>query len=237
MQYTRFSSTLKYSLLALGAATLIGCGGSSTSTTSDTTINTAQTAVKTPTPSQLGLTVLGNSAPTAVANQGIGTLEVNTSTNVQFTGSDSNDSDGNITAYLWTDMDNNILSTEADFNRTFYIPGIYEKTLTVMDDQNATAFQRLCLLVGIDQTEIPLIAKAGLDQNVTEDDNVTLSGRAVCRDTNLTYAWVEDGNVTDTNKTFTKSDFSIGTHVLEFRVYDENQNYAWDSLTLTVNPK
>jgi hypothetical protein len=226
---------LNLSIFALTISSMVGCGGNSNVNNENLSKGQiSQVLIK-----QLGAqdtnTTSNNQVPNAIANGGIGFIEVNASDNVQFTSIGSNDSDGNITAQVWIDMDFNILSTNGDFNRTFYTEGVYEKTLYVVDDKNATDFDRVCVLVGVSQNDIPLIAKAGFDQNVSIDQNVSLSGRAVCQDNNLTYEWSENGEVLDTNATFVKSDFSVGTHALEFKVFDQNNNYAYDDIIITVN--
>ncbi len=178
-----------------------------------------------------------NISPISIINDGNGYININNCETVQFTGENSYDEDGNITAYSWTDMDNNILETQMSFDRQFCTNGIYEKTLVVTDDDNATGISRVCILVGIDKEDIPLMANAGIDQSITEGESISLSGRAICRTENLSYKWMDGDVVISTDSNFTKSDFSIGTHVLTFSVFDEDE-YAHQDVTvsITVNP-
>jgi hypothetical protein len=247
-----YLDVLKSSILLLGISLFVGCGETSGNDCCDkvTAIQPFSTQIVNP---SIGKDInktqkikeLGefeeekptNIPPRAIANGDIGLIKITKCGKVSFVGSDSNDSDGNITSYTWIDSEYNVLSNNANFERRFYSKGIYEKTLIVVDDKNATGLARVCVLVNMDEDDIPLIAIAGKDQNIVEDDSITLEGHAKCRASQLSYKWIEDGNVISDQAVLTKSDFSIGTHILTLEITDENYNYSHSDLTLTVNPK
>ena len=223
-------------LLSIAAFNLSGCGSNTNSTnlqplgtTSNPNASITIFAVQTDANDT-------HQAPTVVATaNNFATFTTTTiNTPVNFDANVSN-TDANITSYTWTDMDGNVLSQDKNFTRTFYENGIYEKTLTVLDDKNATSFDRVCVLVGITQTDIPLIATAGLDVTTQADKNVTLTGRVICKDGNYTYNWSEDGTTLANSATFTKA-YAEGTHNVLLKVTDENNNSAWDAVQINATP-
>ncbi len=82
----------------------------------------------------------------AIANPKISYIDVEES--VHFDGSDSYSNVGEIVSYEWSDQEKKILSTKAVFDRTFYYPGIYIKTLSIKDDQNNSAIDQNVIVVG-----------------------------------------------------------------------------------------
>jgi hypothetical protein len=177
-----------------------------------------------------------NESPIAVvhANGGQQYVSVHVGEPVFFTSEGSYDPDGTITRYIWTDMDDNVLSTDANFTRTFYSPAIYEKTLTVTDDKNASAYARVCILADITPTDIALIAHAGPDIFTTAGTPVSIEGRAICKSGDFSYAWYEVGSLLSSEATLHHI-FGTGTHTLHFRVTDNATGmYAVDSVTIHV---
>ncbi len=173
--------------------------------------------------------------PVVVVNDGIGLINVDPCDTVNFTSVGTYDPDGddeNLT-YQWTSIHGCPMSTESTFEREFGEVGVYEATLTVTDEQNLTAFERLCVLVGIDESEIPLIADAGADFEVSGEQNVTLSGHAVCRDEFIGYKWEENGEIISHTPTFSKI-FTEGSHELKLTIEDFAGNKTCDSVVVTV---
>jgi hypothetical protein len=125
------------------------------------------------------------------------------------------------------------MSVESTFDRKFGDVGVYEATLTVTDEQNLTAFDRLCVLVGIDESEIPLVADAGADFEVSGEQNVTISGHAVCRDEFIGYKWEENGEIISHSPTFSKI-FAQGSHELKLTIEDFAGSKTCDSVVVTV---
>jgi PKD repeat protein len=66
---------------------------------------------------------------------------------VQFTGSDSTDSDGIIKAYYWSFGDDSINSEEKNPAHTFAKKGTYNVTFTVTDDDGETNTQKIIITV------------------------------------------------------------------------------------------
>jgi PKD repeat protein len=138
--------------------------------------------------------VVSNVAPSAVASadvtDGDGPLEVS------FTGSDSIDVDGTISAYEWDFGDGSPTSSAADPTHT-YAPGIWTATLTVTDDRGATA----TATVVIDANDPP---SASVTSDVTSGSaplTVAFDGLAGDADGTFTISWdFGDGSpaVTDT---------------------------------------
>ncbi len=163
-------------------------------------------------------------------------VDINVGTPVLFSAKNSYDSDGNITAYIWTDMDNNILSTDINFIRTFYKAGVYEKTLTVFDSEGAYAQARVCILADYNIEDIPLIASPNADMIVTEGTKVPLRGHAVCKSGNFSYSWSENDQVLSTEQ---NADILLekGEHNILFTIIDNDTGHkAFKIVHITVNP-
>jgi len=210
------SNKLSTSIFTLSAFLIIGCGGNISTQTS------IQTKALTNDGSQLTIRI--EDAPNSIedsnssdANQDVPQInhapiasittiveenennttfvDIHVGTPVLFSGETSYDIDGNISAYIWTDMDNNILSTDVNFTRTFYTSGVYEKTLTVIDNDGEYSQSHICILADYNQNDIPLIAYTTPNMIVSEGTPVPLSGHAVCKTGNFSYEWSENGKV------------------------------------------
>jgi hypothetical protein len=179
-----------------------------------------------------------NQPPVAVvhANDGTDFISVHVGEPVFFSSEGSHDPDGQIAKYIWTDMDDNVLSTDANFTRTFYVPAIYEKTLTVTDDKNSSAYARVCILADITQSDINLIAHAGPDIYTKENTPVTINGRAICKTGDFSYEWKEGDEVLSESATLSRI-FSVGRHKVYFKITDNSTGmYAVDTVIITVKP-
>jgi hypothetical protein len=80
------------------------------------------------------------------------------------------------------------------------------------------------------------LANAGVDQNISEGTEVTLnaSGSSDTDGTIVSYLWREGTTILSTSSSFSKSDFSTGTHTVVLTVTDNNGGYASDSVVITV---
>ncbi len=155
---------------------------------------------------------------------------------VTFSGQMSNDTDGNITTYIWSDMDNNVLSTDVNFTRTFYDATVYEKTLTLIDDKGAFSQQRVCVLADITPDAIPLMANAGPDLVVAEGTVVPLRGHVTCKNGNYSYAWSENGKAFAQTQNVEQT-FTPGVHEILLTVTDNQTGAkAYDTAKITVTP-
>ena len=163
-------------------------------------------------------------------------VQVHVGEPVFFSSEGSHDPDGRIVKYIWTDMDENVLSTDENFTRTFYVPAIYEKTLTVIDDKNASAQRRVCILADITPADIALIAHAGPDVITNTNTHVVIEGRAVCKTGDFSYEWRE-GEVLLSESAILDHVFTEGEHMVTLKVTDNTTGkYALDSVKITVKP-
>ena len=80
-------------------------------------------------------------------------------------------------------------------------------------------------------------ANAGADQNVMEDESVTLRASASSDSdgTIVSYEWKEGDSVLSTASSFIKADFTVGTHTITLTVTDDNGATATDTVVVTVN--
>ncbi len=95
-------------------------------------------------------TTTPNTPPVAKAQ--ISESEIYVGEGVRFTSDGSYDSDGEIVAYEWRDMDGILLSTEASFSRGFPYAGSYKKILTVVDDRGGRSSASVDLLVKVKES-------------------------------------------------------------------------------------
>jgi hypothetical protein len=136
--------------------------------------------------------------------------------------------DANLT-YKWLNRCGKVLSTEDKFEHKYNKKGAYETTLVVTDDKNKTQIDHICVLVGIDKSEVPLMADAGIDRTVDVNESVVLVGRLVCQSKeNVTYTWSEDGSKLSFPLTL-----PVGEHTLVLTA-DDGQTQAKDSVVITV---
>ncbi len=80
-------------------------------------------------------------------------------------------------------------------------------------------------------------AKAGADQSIKVGDNATLNASASSDSdgTITSYEWKEGATVLSTNASFTKADFTVGTHTITLTVTDNDGATATDTVVVTVN--
>jgi len=154
---------------------------------------------------------------------------------VKFDADSSYDPDGDSQdlSYAWSNLESYKISNEKSFVTKYDKKGFYETTLKVTDEQNLTAIDRVCVLVEMDALDVPLIAKAGEDAEVLLNEKVSLSGRGVCRNDDLTYAWREGEILISTEANFERS-FEVGEHTLVLTIKDVEGNSAVDSVVINV---
>jgi hypothetical protein len=233
---------IKTTALLAGLFGFVGCGG--TCCESDVSVNESGAPSVTPSsvPSETIPIVTpkgepkvekekNSMPPVAVANDGVGIIEIPPCSIVHFT-SEDNGNDDNIT-YSWTSMHSQLMSNKSSFDHKFGKKGLYETTLTVTDEQNLTAMDRVCILVGINESEIPLVADAGADEEIGSEQNVTLTGRAVCRYDVASFQWKE-GNTIISNEAIFSSNLPLGKHTLKLIIEDFAGKKAYDSVVVTV---
>jgi surface protein len=169
-----------------------------------------------------------------VANAGADQTVTQGST-VTLDGNASSDSDGSIVSYSWAEG-STVLSTNSSFSKSDFSVGTHTITLTVTDDDGATSTDDVIVTVNAAANVIP-VANAGTDQTVTQGSTVTLDGSASSDSDGsiVSYQWMEGSTLLSNNASFTKSDFSVGTHTLSLTVTDNNNGVHTDTVTITVN--
>ncbi len=172
------------------------------------------------------------------------TLPVN-STNINGSG---NDPDGTVTGYNWTkisggnavlsNMDNPVLSVSE------LQEGVYVFELTVTDNDNASATDRMTLTVNAGAVNQTPTANAGPDKTVVLPANsITLEGSGSDPDgTVLTYQWTKTsgGNVSTqgaTSPNITLSGLEEGIYLFTLTVTDEDGASDSDAVQVTVLPE
>jgi len=175
-----------------------------------------------------------NVTPTANAGSD---QTVTQGTAVTLNASASSDSDGSIASYSWSDG-TNILSTNESFTKSDFSVGTHNLTLTVTDDNGASDTDNVTITVNkVLVANVAPTAKAGVDQTVTQGTAVTLDTSASSDSDGYiaSYSWSDGTNVLSTNVSFTKSDFSVGTHKITLTVTDNDGATSTDTVTITVN--
>jgi large repetitive protein len=158
---------------------------------------------------------VANIAPVAVASADVTFGDAPLTVN--FTGSDSSDPDGTVVSYHW-DFGDGETSTLADPEHV-YSAGIYTATLTVVDDQGATA----TATIEIDVNDPPT---ASVTSNVTTGAaplTVDFTGTAADSDGTFTISWdFGDGSPPDTSTlTPTHTFDDPGTYEVTLTVTDD----------------
>ncbi|NKQ40440.1 MAG: PKD domain-containing protein, partial [Sulfurovum sp.] len=139
-----------------------------------------------------------NTAPTAKAEVNAGNIKYGDS--VTFDANASTDSDGQIVSYEWKDESGVTLSQEVQFAHTFDATGTHSITLTVTDDDGATATGNVTVTVQELQKPNAVIGTSATLVKV--GDSITFDANA-SNDTDgqiVSYAWVDDTNITLSNQ-------------------------------------
>ena len=148
------------------------------------------------------------------------------------------DNDGVISSYEWKEG-NHILSTDASFSYTPISLGEHILTLTVVDDDAASAIDSVKILVEAENIlNNPPVANAGADQyfydlvvplNIvgegTDSDGVIIS-----------YEWKEGNTILSTEASFLYTPSSFANHILTFTVTDDNGISASDEILVVEHP-
>ena len=109
----------------------------------------------------------------------------------------------------------------------------YALTVTATNDAGASTAVNVTISI-ININEAP-IADAGEDQTANEGEPVTLDGSASydIEGGVLSYEWKEASDILSTSESFSKNDFTAGTHIITLVVTDDGGET--NSTTVTIN--
>ncbi|KXK31410.1 MAG: PKD domain-containing protein [Bacteroidetes bacterium OLB12] len=185
-----------------------------------------------------------NQAPVVVASNDVTiTLPTNSTTLTAV----ASDPDGSIANYLWTNTSGPSSPTmsgitTATLDVSNLVAGTYIFKITVTDNESATAFDNVTVVVQSATNQTP-IANAGADQSITLPTNSTnFVGSGLDSDGSIaSYQWtqISGGAITLTNantSSLTVSGAVAGTYIFRLTVTDDDGATGLDDVTLTVNP-
>jgi len=185
-----------------------------------------------------------NQPPVVVASNDVTiTLPANSTTLTAV----ASDPDGSIANYLWTNTSgpssptmNGITTATLDVSNL--VAGTYIFKITVTDNESATAFDNVTVVVQTATNQTP-VANAGADQSITLPTNSTnFVGSGLDADGSIvSYQWtqISGGAITLTNantSSLTVSGAVAGTYIFRLTVTDDDGAIGLDDVTLTVNP-
>jgi PKD repeat protein len=151
---------------------------------------------------------------------------------LSFSGALSSDPDGSIATYAWSFGDG-ATSTGVNVSHSYVSAGVYTVTLTVTDNQGATASDALIATI----TNRPPTANAGADQTTTVGTAVSFNGAASSDvDGTITnYAWTFGDGASGSGVAPSHTYSSAGSYTATLTVTDNKGATASDSAVVTVN--
>ena len=174
----------------------------------------------------------------AGSNQTVNDADDSGDETVTLNGTGSSDPDGTIESYVWT-KDGTQIATGVSPSVSLPV-GVHDITLTVTDNNGATASDNVTVTVTGYVNQAP-VANAGADQVLTDsDDNgselVTLDASA-SSDTDgtiVSYVWTEGGSQIATGVSPEVS-FTVGTHTVILMVTDDNGASSTDEVVIVID--
>ncbi|MBU2969551.1 PKD domain-containing protein, partial [Pseudoalteromonas sp. C2R02] len=187
-----------------------------------------------------------NSIPLVSMGQDISTYE---QTKINLAASAS-DNDGEIIAYLWeqisgpsVDLSDSTLAEVKFLTPTLHVAQIVELELTVTDNENGKASDRVSITVN--PINITPNVNAGVDQTIFENENVILSGVSSDPDGIIdSYQWEQiSGTAVALSNSNQANCYFLAPNVTEFTqlkfrltVSDNENSESFDDITITVSP-
>lgn len=186
----------------------------------------------------LGYFAGGNLAPTANAG---GPYTGQTNSEIEFDGSGSTDSDGNIVGYRWDWTNDGTYETgwlsKSTTTNIYSQAGTYTVKLQVKDNDGATDTDiSQVTIIFVNQKPNAFILKPTIP-TADYGKNVTFEGYGADTDgTVVEYLWWSDPEeIYNENVTFIKNDIPVGQYTIYFKVKDDNGDWSSEvSTTLTI---
>ncbi|SEO66465.1 PKD repeat-containing protein [Halorientalis persicus] len=175
--------------------------------------------------------VEGNDPPMPSLTASSTTVEPEQS--ITFDGAGSSDPDGSIISYEW-DFGDGTTATGQQVTHAYADSGSYAATLTVTDDDGATASNSVSITV---QGDDSLIASAaGSPGEVMTGDTVTFDGSdsSASNGTITSYEWDFGDGTTATGQQVTHTYDTAGEYTATLTVTDDDGDTATDTVTTTV---
>jgi gliding motility-associated-like protein len=185
-----------------------------------------------------------NAAPLVDAGQDIELIEPETMAALD---GNASDTDGSIATIEWTQVQGPVVAI-SNGNALFaqvngLTVGTYRFRLTVTDDDGATAFDEVQIVINPANTNLPPAANAGTDKNIKLPTNSTsLTGSATDADgTIASYSWLKlsgpAATMTGENtSTLNLSNLLDGVYQFQLTVTDDDGAIDTDEVTVTVSP-
>lgn len=193
---------------------------------------------------QITVTVIAaNQAPVANAGANINLTLPTNATNIVGSGSDA---DGSVSTYAWTVVSGPNTPTltnaaSATVSVSNLIAGTYTLRLTVTDNAAATSFDEVQIIVNPAVVNVPPVANAGVDKNITLPTNSTsMTGSGSDPDgTIASYSWTQTSGAAatmtnTTNPTLSVSNLVAGVFEFTLTVTDNTGATDTDVATVTV---
>lgn len=144
---------------------------------------------------------------------------------------DAADPDGSVAAYEWR-VDGEVVSTERSFEHRFETAGDHRVSLTVTDDDGASA--TASVTVTIQGANDP--PTATFRNNTVRNNTVAFRANASDPDGEVArYEWVIDGEVVSTEQSFEYTFESAGAHEVTLQVTDDDGATATASRTIRIS--
>ena len=160
------------------------------------------------------------------------------------------DPDGGSVSFAWTQTSGPNIATlaneaTADLTASNLVEGTYVFRLTVTDDENDTAFDEMSVTVNPEANTDPPLADAGSDQNIALPTNsITINGSGSDPDGgSVSFAWTQTSGpniatlANEATADLTASNLVEGTYVFRLTVTDDENDTAFDEMSVTVNPE
>ncbi|MBA2244112.1 MAG: hypothetical protein H0W11_04090 [Gemmatimonadetes bacterium] len=167
---------------------------------------------------------------------------------IDFAGSATDPEDGTLTggALVWTSNRDGQIGTGTSFSRSDLSVGTHTITLTATDSEGATGTASVTIAVEAEEPPPPPNQPPEVEidspedgATFTEGDEITFTGSATDPEdgalTGDALVWTsdQDGQI-GTGTSFTRSDLSVGTHVITLTATDSERLTGTASVTITI---